>query len=92
MLSYNLLPEGMFQLSITGQPQQRYSIERSCDLVNWIPAGTTVADFNGQAWFTDKAAKHLTTGSGDSVCGPNQVIGVAMSATEARFYRAVALP
>ena len=92
VLSYNLLPEGMFQLGITGQPQQRYSIERSCDLVNWIPVVTTVADFTGQAWFTDKAAKHLTTGSGDSVCGPNQVVGVAMSATEARFYRAVALP
>ena len=92
VLSYNLLPEGMFQLGITGQPQKRYSIERSCDLVTWIPLTTTVADFAGQAWFTDKAARHLTTGSGDSVCGPNQVLGVTMSAVEARFYRAVALP
>jgi hypothetical protein len=87
-----LLPEGMCQLGITGKPQQRYTVERSCDLANWVPLATTMADITGKAWFTDKSARHLQTGSGDSVCGSGQVIGVAVSATEARFYRAVEVP
>lgn len=92
VLSFNVLPEGMFQLGISGPPQQRYRIERSCDLQTWVPLVNTVADFNGKAWFTDKAARHLRTGSGDAVCGSGQILGVAVSPTEARFYRAVALP
>jgi hypothetical protein len=90
VLSFNLLPEGMCQIAISGQPQQRYRVERSCDLQNWMPLATTISDFNGKAWFTDKAAKHLS-GSGDTICGGN-VLGVAISPTEARFYRAVAVP
>jgi len=92
VLSFKLLPEGMFQLAINGTPQQRYRIERSCDLATWQPLATTVADIAGQAWFTDKAARHLQTGSGEAVCSSGQILGVAVSATEARFYRAVALP
>jgi hypothetical protein len=92
VLTFKLLPEGMFQLAINGSPQQRYRVERSCDLATWQPLATTVADITGQAWFTDKAARHLRTGSGDAVCGSGQIVGVALSATEARFYRAVALP
>jgi hypothetical protein len=90
VLSFNLLPEGMCQIAIAGQPQTRYRVERSCDLQNWMPLATTISDFNGKAWFTDKAAKHLS-GSGDTICGGN-VLGVAISPTEARFYRAVAVP
>jgi hypothetical protein len=92
VLSFNLQPEGMCQISIAGAPQQRYRIERSCDLQNWLPLATTVADFNGKAWFTDKAAKHLS-GSGDAICGGGtQILGVAVSPTEARFYRAIEVP
>jgi len=92
VMTFSLLPEGMCQLAISGRPQQRYSVERSCDLANWVPLATTVADITGNAWFTDKSARHLQTGSGDSVCGSGQIIGVAISTTEARFYRAVELP
>ena len=77
---------------ISGPPQQRYRIERSCDLQNWLPLVNTVADFDGKAWFTDKAARHLKTGSGDAICGSGQILGVAVSPTEARFYRAVPVP
>ena len=91
VLSYNFLPEGEFQISISGSPQQRYRIERSCDLAHWVPLAPTVADFNGHAWFTDKASTHSKSASGDPVCG-NGPIGLSLSPTEARFYRAVAIP
>jgi hypothetical protein len=91
ILKYAFLPEGEFQLSIEGQPQQHYRIERSCDLAHWLPLVTTLSDFNGQAWFVDKAVSHLKSPSGDPVCGPAQVVGVPVSTTEARFYRAVAV-
>jgi hypothetical protein len=91
VLGFKLAAEGMCQISIKGQPQTRYQIERSCDLQLWQPLAMTVSDFDGQAWFTDKAAKHLT-GSGDSICGNGQILGVTISPTEARFYRVVVVP
>jgi hypothetical protein len=91
VLDFKLLAEGMCQISISGTPQQKYRVERSCDLSYWVPLATTVADFEGKAWFTDKAAKHLS-GSGDTICGPGKVVGVSVSPTEARFYRAVEVP
>ena len=91
-LSFNLLDEGMCQVTIKGQPQQRYLIERSCNLQTWQPLATTISDIDGRAYFTDKAAKHLNTGSGDAICGSGQILGVAISPTEARFYRAVVVP
>jgi hypothetical protein len=91
VLSYSFLPEGEFQIAISGAPQQKYRIDRSCDLAHWIPLAPTVADFDGHAWFTDKAPTHSKTASGDPVCG-NGAIGLSLSPTEARFYRAVAVP
>jgi hypothetical protein len=90
-LKYKFLPEGEFQLGIEGEPQQHYRIERSCDLIHWLPLVTTLSDFNGQAWFVDKAVSHLKSQSGDPVCGPGIVVGVPVSTTEARFYRAIAV-
>jgi hypothetical protein len=92
ILKYNFLPEGEFQLGIEGQSEQRYRIERSCDLVHWLPLVTTLADISGKAWFVDKAALHLKSPSGDPVCGSGAVVGVTVSTAEARFYRAVAIP
>jgi hypothetical protein len=91
ILKYQFLPEGEFQLSIEGEPQQHYKIERSCDLSHWLPLVTTLSDFNGKAWFVDKAVSHLKSQSGDPVCGPGIVVGVPVSTTEARFYRAIAV-
>jgi hypothetical protein len=92
VLSYAFLADGEFQISITGLPQQRYRIERSCDLSRWTPLASTVADFNGHAMFTDKAAPHLESGSGDPICGGGQVIGAASPNGISRFYRAVVIP
>ena len=92
VLKYTFLRDGEFRLGIEGQSEQRYRIERSCDLVHWWPLVTTLADYSGKAWFVDKAAMHLKSDSGDPVCGSGKVVGVSVSAAEARFYRAVAIP
>jgi hypothetical protein len=47
-LSYGLAVQGGFQLAIAGQPQQRYAIEMSDDLVNWSDFATATNQ-NGTA-------------------------------------------
>jgi subtilisin-like proprotein convertase family protein len=93
VLKYSFLPDGEFQLGIEGASEQHYRVERSCDLVHWLPLVTTLADYSGKASFIDKAAMHVKSESGDPICGAGKVVGVtAASGAEARFYRAVAVP
>src|SRR5262249_16538551 len=84
-LSYSFLPEGEFQLGIAGSPQQKYQIERSCDLIHWQPLAPTVADISGHAWFTDKSSMRLKSGTGDPICGSSQTLGLSLTPTESRF-------
>ncbi len=87
------LPNGEFQLLITGQPDQRYLIERSCDLEHWTSIVTTLADDSGAASFVDKSTMHLDrqSASGDPICGPGQLAGASFSPGTMRFYRATAI-
>jgi surface-anchored protein len=51
------LPNGHVQISFIGTPAAPYRIERSTDLVQWIPlAGVSIADLNGSAAFLDSEA------------------------------------
>ncbi len=87
------LPGGELQLVITGQPDQRYLIERSCDLATWTPLVTTLANDSGIASFVDKSTMHLDRqGSAtDVICGAAPLTGAAFTPGVARFYRATAL-
>jgi Lysyl oxidase/Concanavalin A-like lectin/glucanases superfamily/Immunoglobulin domain/Immunoglobulin I-set domain len=82
-------PEGEFQLEIAGLPLQNYRIEVSCDLQNWVPTVTTLADEHGYASFTDKTTMRTTGQSAvrDVLCGAGQASG--LSGPRARFYRAI---
>jgi subtilisin-like proprotein convertase family protein len=91
-LAENFVFEGAVQLTIAGLPLQQYCIERSCDLVHWIPMVTTVADVSGTAYFIDKSTMHhdRQSPSGDPFCGAGGIAGVKLG-PESRFYRAVLL-
>jgi hypothetical protein len=84
------LPNGEFELLVTGQPDQRYLIERSCDLQTWTPLVATLADDSGRASFVDKSTMHLERqgSSSDPICGAAPVAGGAFSPGVMRFYRA----
>ncbi len=87
----SFLPSGEFQLLINGQPDQRYLIERSCDLVTWTPLVTTLANDSGAAYFVDKSTMHLDRQSTDPLCGSTQPSGSAYAPGSMRFYRATAI-
>lgn len=93
-LSYNLLGARECELAIVGQPLHRYTVEVSCNLIEWMPLATTLADHNGTAYFRDKAR---LTGV-EAWCGPS---GAAPAQTrmaegakspESRFYRVMEAP
>ena len=89
VVSASFLPEGEYQLTITGQPNQLYRIETSCDLNHWKTGVSTLADVDGSAYFIDKTTMNTSaqsTGS-DPVCGSGNTIGA-----QGRFYRAIAVP
>ncbi|HXC99655.1 MAG TPA: LamG-like jellyroll fold domain-containing protein [Verrucomicrobiae bacterium] len=83
------LPEGEFQLNISGLPLQNYRIQESCDLQHWASIVTTLADERGYASFTDKTTMRTTgqPASQDALCGAGQAAG--LSGPRARFYRAI---
>ena len=88
-VSYRILPQGEYQLVITGAPLERYRIELSDDLINWVPTVTTVADATGVAYFTDKSAPRFTgVMIGDVYCGPGQPTEGSVVPRQSRFYRA----
>jgi subtilisin-like proprotein convertase family protein len=91
LMSFRFLTEGELQITIAGQPLQRYRIEVSPDLIHWTTLVTTSADSSGTAYFTDKTT-HSTrhTATKDPVCGSNQIAGVITAHQGARFYRAAA--
>jgi len=92
LLSQRFLPDGELAIKIDGQPLRLYRIEVSPDLVSWRPLVTTLADFSGLAYFTDKATHSAhRAATGDPVCGPNQITGVTSPSQISRFYRAVAV-
>lgn len=51
-----VLAGGQATLSFQGGPGQTYTVERSTDLDDWVPAGTATAAANGAFNFTDSAA------------------------------------
>ncbi len=88
VVSSTFMPEGEFQLKITGQPNQLYRVETSCDLTHWKAGVSTLADTDGNAYFTDKTTMNSGAQSvgADPVCGSGNTIGA-----HGRFYRAVAI-
>ena len=105
-LGYNLLSAGEYELTITGQPLRRYTVEVSCDLIRWTPLATTLGDSAGTAFFRDKATvPHRETagnagaglirgGLNDPVCGVSRgsTSTGAAGPGEGRFYRVVEAP
>jgi len=105
-LSYNFLPAGEYQLTITGEPLRRYTVEVSSNLVEWTPLATTLADSAGTSYFRDKATVHAFHEAADKiktaepiesllydpVCGVLGTGAGAAGAGESRFYRVVEVP
>lgn len=54
-----VMPDGSFQLTLTGQSDSTYRIDASSDLINWIPVKTNVAGVDGKFQFTDSAATNF---------------------------------
>ena len=107
-LSYNRLAAGEYELVITGQPFRGYAVQVSCDLIDWAPLATTLADSAGTAYFRDKATVHVheelteLVGGAEPWCAlfpaavtrTNESTGSVgvMESGEGRFYRVVEAP
>ena len=105
-VGYNFPDAGEYELVIAGRPARHYTVEVSCDLVEWRPLATTLADSAGMAYFRDKTvlthgAMASKTGGTDPWCGPNAVaaattaaVGMveAVESAESRFYRVLETP
>jgi len=107
-LGYQFLDAGEYELAIAGLPFGRYTVEVSCDLVEWTPLATTLADSVGAAYFRDKATvlTHHEVGVNaaaggatenrayDPICAVPRVtaFGGTAETRTTRFYRVVAAP
>ena len=107
-LGYQFLDAGEYELAIAGLPFGRYTVEVSCDLVEWTPLATTLADSVGAAYFRDKATvlTHHEVGVNaaagratenrayDPICAVPRVtaFGGTAETRTSRFYRVVAAP
>ncbi|MEO6036292.1 MAG: DUF11 domain-containing protein, partial [Verrucomicrobiota bacterium] len=56
-----VLPNGDFQLTLSGQAGLSYRIEVSSNLISWTPLSTITAEANGTFRFTDAAARSFDT-------------------------------
>ena len=52
----DLLPNGDYQLQLTGEPGREYTIQASTNLMHWVTL-TTLTSPEGLAWFIDADAK-----------------------------------
>ena len=88
IVNHSFAGAGQFELSITGQPLRRYTIEISCDLQQWLPLATTLSDARGNAYFRDKA---VSGGASEAWCAPSGMPAGSGAAKlgETRFYRVV---
>jgi len=103
-VSYRILGAGEYHLAITGQPLRRYNVEVSCDLAQWMPLATTLADSAGTAYFRDKSTMHTHRETADKTQAANStetrffdpICGIvrtnAAGLTETRFYRVIEVP
>lgn len=56
----NRLPDGRFQLTLSGVPGRTYNVLASGDLLNWTPVAAVVAGSGGQLQFADPDSTTLT--------------------------------
>jgi len=50
----------VFEINLTGQPDATYVLQRSTDLLTWVPISTNTAPVNGTIKFTDSASLAIT--------------------------------